>query len=99
MSGDDRVSGGNGVSFSPPLGPNRKLVTGGRCEEGVGEGVWRRGEGVGCEKGGEAEGERRVRRMSTRAGFDRTALRSCLSNSVKCSCPCMYACDYHMTLM
>ena len=46
----------------------------------MGEGVWRRGEGVGWEKGeGEVEVEgggmevRRARRMSTRAGLERTA--------------------------
>ena len=56
-------------------------------EFGVGEGVWRRGEGVGWVNEGEVEAEeggtdeRRVRRMSTRAGLERTVRRSCLSAS------------------
>ena len=57
----------------------------------MGEGVWRRGEGVGWVNWGEVateDGERRVRRMSTSAGLERTVRRSCLSDSLSCSCPC-----------
>ena len=60
----------------------------------MGDGVWRRGDGVGWEKDGEVEAEeggtdeRRARRMSTRAGLERTAWRSFWSASVNCSCPC-----------
>ena len=64
-----------GWSLSPPVGA--RLWIGGGWE--VGEGVWRRGEGVGWVKEGEVEAEegemetRRDRRMSTRAGLDKTA--------------------------
>ena len=83
LSGDERVSLDSWVSFSlPPPVLDRKLLAGGTCEEeGVGEGVWRRGEGVCCVKVGEVDGERRERRISTRAGFERTVLSSCLSES------------------
>ena len=46
---------------------------------GVGEGVWRRGEGVGWAKEGEVDAEeggrdkRRARRISTSMGLERTA--------------------------
>lgn len=59
----------------------------------VGEGVWRRGEGVGWVKEGEVDAEeggtdaRRTRRISTRMGLERTVWRRFWSASVNWSCP------------
>ena len=76
--GDERPSFCVCVSLSPPeVLRERGLCVGrgGREEEGVGEGVWKRGEGVGCAKEGEVnaeEGVRIARKISTRAGLEST---------------------------